>query len=215
MANLYNETLETLDDVTKLIRYLQVLDDFVIVDSMDGCYNHMGATLTDAILQAGINYETVVRPRVNHVKSTYPEAVSTRGFKEVLEKSGAENVLNFTGYKIERLLSLVDFLIEENVQTEADFAVWLANPLHILKLKQVKGIGDKTADYLKILVGLETNAVDRHLINFLELAGIRFVNYQKTSTIINTAADVLHVRRALFDHSIWRYMSDSDRIKNG
>lgn len=203
----YVEALNILEDIQKLINYVKDLNDFVIVETMDGCYEHMGATLTDAILQAGISYETVVRPRVNLVKTTYPHAQTTSGFKEVLEKNGAENVIQFSGYKIERLITVVDFLIKENIETEQEFAAWLSKPENITKIKQVKGIGDKTADYLKILVGIETNAVDRHLINFLELAGIPFFKYQTTSEIINKTADMINVRRALFDHSIWRYMS--------
>ncbi len=52
---------------TLLVKYLSTLDGFVIVDDPDGPYHHMGATITDAILQAGTTYETVVRPRVKRI----------------------------------------------------------------------------------------------------------------------------------------------------
>jgi hypothetical protein len=35
-------------------------------------YGHMGATLTDAVLQSGISYETVVLPRVERILRDYP-----------------------------------------------------------------------------------------------------------------------------------------------
>ena len=52
----------------------------------------MGATITDAVLQAGLRYETVVWPRVQHVM-TIPEAATTSGFLAVLRERGGEEVV--------------------------------------------------------------------------------------------------------------------------
>ena len=43
-------------------------------------YFHMGATITDSILQAGINYENVVYPRIYKLLSLFPEYKTTSDF---------------------------------------------------------------------------------------------------------------------------------------
>jgi hypothetical protein len=59
-----------------LVSYIQSLKDFVIVDFCDTNYGHMGATISDAILQAGTKYETVVRPRIDRIRKIYSDTVS-------------------------------------------------------------------------------------------------------------------------------------------
>ncbi len=63
-------------------------------------------------------------------------------------------------------------------------------------------------DYLQILAGLDTSAVDRHLALFLKQAGVAADPYTERKTIIDAAAGVLGVDRAVLDYSIWRYMVD-------
>ena len=191
-----------------LVAYIKSLVDFTIVSSIGGCYDHMGAMLTDAILQAGINYETVVRPRAERVKSDYPEARTTSGFARILEQNGAEKVLQWkSGAKPERLLSLVALLLRSSIETENQFREWLQRPESRRVLMQLNGIKDKTVHYLFILVGGETVAVDQHLFQFLSDAGLPTRDYETAHKIINDAAGILGVRPSILDHSIWRYMS--------
>lgn len=49
---------------TLIANLVRAHPDFETAASIDGTYGHMGATLTDGVLQAGINDETVVRTRV-------------------------------------------------------------------------------------------------------------------------------------------------------
>jgi hypothetical protein len=53
----------------KLVAFIRDLRGFGVVDYIDGNYGHMGATIIDAVLQAGVNYNSVVRPRVKCVWS--------------------------------------------------------------------------------------------------------------------------------------------------
>ena len=68
----------------KFVAHLQSLDGFILVDYCDGHYDHMGATISDSILQAGTKYETVVRPRINRIRQTYPEVKTTSSFRNLL-----------------------------------------------------------------------------------------------------------------------------------
>jgi thiamine monophosphate kinase len=55
---------------SKFARYIRNLidnGDIVPVTKSHG-YSHMGATITDSILQAGVKYDTVVIPRVKNIR---------------------------------------------------------------------------------------------------------------------------------------------------
>ena len=102
---------------------------------------------------------------------------------------------------------VLELLAAEGVETEIDLREWLSHEPNLQKLQSIKGVGPKTIDYFQILVGISTSAIDRHLLRFLADAGLAVSNYIDAQTIINSAADILAVDRAHFNHSIWQYMS--------
>lgn len=75
----------------------------------------------------------------------------------------------------------------------------------------MRGIGPKTADYIKILIGSQTAAADRHVFRLLSEAGLEASNYEVARDILNLTADILGVERVFFDHSIWQYMSKREK----
>ena len=105
----------------RVAAYCGGLGDFKILEELALPYNHMGATITDAVLQAGLRYETVVWPRVQHVMESYPEAVTTSGFLSVLRERGGENVVHWTHpEKLGRMNAVAELFIAEGVETEID-----------------------------------------------------------------------------------------------
>ena len=187
--------------------YIRSHPEFAIVESMDS-YHHMGATLADAVLQRGINYETVVEPRIKRLLAAYPEATTTSAFARVVQEHGAPQVLDWgDGQKPQTLVALTNLLLQSGVETEEELRAWLERPGNVGRLQQIKGIKDKTADYLKILVGIQTVAVDTHLFRFLTDAGVPTDNYARAHRLIGEAAELLGVEPAKLDYSIWRYMS--------
>ena len=93
------------------------------------------------------------------------------------------------------------------VQTEIDAALWLHNKKNEQKLLSLKGIGNKTVDYLKGLVGIsDAIAIDRHLLGFLNLAGIEFCDYKEAQNVYMEAATILDVAPYWLDKIIWNYM---------
>ncbi len=196
------------EKVDMLVKYSKSLKDFNIVKP-EIPYNHMGATITDAMLQAGTTWETVVKPRIKNLLS-YPEARTTTGFLSLLEREGIKRLLRWDDdEKPHRILKVACFFETEKIETETDLKTWLKNDDNILKLKKLRGIGNKTADYFKILVGISTSAIDRHLIEFLKQAGnnISINNYRELQKIINKAAEKMKIDKSTLDHSIWKYMS--------
>lgn len=193
----------------QLVNFISSMSNFEIVKEIDGNYNHIGATIVDAILQAGINYKYTVKPRVNSLLQKYPEAITTQDFVELINEIGLDKLINWKHpEKLNRILSVLDLFIINNVKNELDLKKWLKVSTNIIELKKIKGIGDKTADYFKILVGIETNAVDRHLHNFLKMASIKVNSYNEAHEIINDASLLMNINPAYLDHSIWKYMSE-------
>ncbi|OXM83694.1 hypothetical protein [Paenibacillus rigui] len=197
-----------------LAQYTLSLANFEIVTSIDGGYNHIGATIVDGILQSGLRYETVVKPRVDKIRMNYPDANTSSKFLYLLERVPASNLLqsnsgvSFKGRKPDYILKVTNFFIENEIETEEDLKKWLELSSNERKLKKLKGIGNKTVDYFKILVGIETTAIDRHLENFIKEAGVIATGYKECQDIINDAAELLKVNKAHFDYSIWKYMSN-------
>jgi hypothetical protein len=196
------------DHADALLHYLNALGDFVLEPAMNP-YHHVGATLTDAILQAGLSYETVVRPRVQRVQRI-PEASTTTGFLTVIRREGIAEVLrgwSEENRKPKTLVAVLELLAADGVESEDQLREWLTTPANRDKLRKVHGVGPKTIDYLQILVGAQSVAPDVHLLRLLSLAGVPSLSYEEAREIVCCTADRMGVPRATLDHSIWRYMS--------
>jgi len=194
----------------QLAAYINSLSDFVKFTEIDGNYGHIGATLADAVLQANNNYERNVRSRIVRIRTLYADAPRLSDLRRVLLRITIQEFLNWNGIrKPSTFLDLVDLLQREVVDTEDDLRQWLSTPDSHEKLLAIRFIGPKTADYLKILVGLPVAAMDRHLLGFLELAGLGKLSYPAGQDVVHRTADLMQLDRAHLDHSIWRYMSGS------
>jgi len=165
--------------------------------------------LTDAVLQAGLNYEKVVHPKALRVEDVYPVASTTSGFLKVLEVLGYQEVLQWKDeVKPDRLKRLATFLQGQGVETVAELKVWLTRPVSRKELLGIKGVGPKTADYISILAGLPSVAVDRHIERFCAEAGLDKKAVRKA---VEEAAAELDVDEGYLDYSIWFYMSQRGR----
>ena len=119
-------------------------------------------------------------------------------------------VLNWKNHiKLKRFQSIIDFLIENSIQTTNELLIHLNNGSNIQSFLSIPGIGNKTIDYFFKLMHVDTIAVDRHIIKFLNQAEINFNNYQCAKRIVEFTADMLNVSRRDIDYSIWNYMSSN------
>lgn len=201
------------DKAKSLANYVGTLSDFRIVKP-EIPYNHMGATITDAMLQSGLNYKTVVEPRVKAMYKQYPDAKTTSGFLKLLHRVNPNAPLTWKdSEKPNRILKVADFFVKEGIETETQLRSWLEKEANIAKLDSIRGVGNKTIDYFKILSGISTSAIDRHLLNFLNEAGIHVNGYSEAKEVINRTADLIGKDKSLLDHSIWKYMSGKKGLK--
>jgi len=196
------------EDAEILASYVRSLPDFTFVAAMDR-YNHMGAIVADAVLQANNRYNATVKPRVDQILAQYPHACTTSSILDVLQSTGATDFLNWKGVdRAERFCQVIELFKAERVEAESDLQKWLSQDSNLPKLISIKGIGPKTVDYFKILVGIPTSAIDRRLRKFLGLAGLTLNPYADAQSVINSTADILGKDRACFDHSIWLFISE-------
>ena len=194
----------------RLKEYIDTIDNFHFVNPEICPYrDHIGALFTDAILQAGVNYRSVVRPRVESVLIRFPGAVTVSAFSNVLDRFGISKVLNWNNKaKIQRMHDLVTFCTLHSIETSSELTSFLNDKKGEEQLKEINGIGDKTCDYMKRLLGFDTVAVDRHIREFLLDADILYDDYFEIKEVVEFAADFMECTRRELDYSIWRYMSD-------
>ncbi len=197
----------------RLKEYIAQINDFEFVIPEYCPYNnHIGALFTDTILQAGVNYRSVVWPRVSNVLESFPYATTVSIFAEILENYGTANVLHWSNAeKIQRMDELIFFCINHHIETSRQLAEFLKYEENVSLLKDIHGIGNKTCDYLKKLLGFDTVAVDRHIRSFIESADISYDSYFDIKEVVEYAADFMKKTRRELDYSIWSYMSKKEQ----
>ena len=200
--------MEALLNARRIADYILLLPDFRIIYNYHCGYGHIGATLTDAVLQAGVRYQTVVKPRVLKVLANYPAATTVSAFLEVLQTEGTYTVLNWRHpEKPKRLHDITIHFASCYIDTEYQMRFWLLDSTNCHSLLKIRGVGPKTIDYLRQLVGAQSVAVDRHIQAFVRYAGVNSKEYDKIKLSVEYAADLLDVPRSNLDHSIWLYMT--------
>jgi 3-methyladenine DNA glycosylase/8-oxoguanine DNA glycosylase len=193
-----------MDVIARVVDYLKSIG--LEIEAQEP-YTHVGAVIVDSALQAGVNYQYVVKPRVVAV-AAIEAARATSGFVQILAKQSPEELLSWrSSRKTDLIRMLTQLLVAEGVETTTDLAGWLNHPDTGTKLMKLRGVGPKTVDYMKSLVGCPSVAIDVHLKRFLERAGVPQATYQDARTVLEHAADRMGVSRSALDYSIWKYMS--------
>ena len=171
-------------------------------------FDHVGAVLADSILQAGLNYNSVVRVRVERILTDFPETASLEGVMDVIAKGCTEEFLMWTHQtKIIRFQALAFFLADRQISTTECLRDWLVVQDSRHHLMTVNGVGPKTYDYMCCLVGIDCIAVDRHVRTFATEAGVYVDDYDGLKSVMSYAADLLGIGRRDFDHWIWQTIS--------
>ena len=170
--------MQVIESSRHLVQYIKSVEDLELsYKKRISGYTHIGALFTDIILQAGLNYNTVVKPRVNRVLYDFPQANNLKDLRLVIEQHSLEKVIKWSHpVKIERFIELLDFCTKNEINTCADLKTFLRKSDNRNLFLSVKGLGPKTLDYTMKLLDFDTIAVDRHIIGFLELAGLKHNN---------------------------------------
>ena len=195
--------------VQKVIELLEKIPhDYAEITQRTPYYN-MAATLTDSVLQAGMNYKSVVYPRVYNILSEYSNYRTTCDFIILFQTIPIGEIIQWKNKrKQDTICELAWYLYNQNVNTEDDLAEWISDDINTEKLLEINGIGRKTVDYLKLLSGRQAIPIDRHMFQFLEMAGILTADYKEASIIMRKTASLLEIGESVLDKTIWNYMSE-------
>jgi len=198
---------------TELYNYAERLADFIRQKEFDPItqrtpYYHMGATITDSILQAGLNYRHVVYPRVLKLLTKFSDYRTTCDFIILMQVVPLTDLVDWKNEKkLQRISDLSWFLFNNGIENEDQLAIWLDTEKNINQLREISGVGPKTVDYLKMLSGNQAIAIDRHLFTFLELAGIPNQTYHEANSIYSKTSELLGMSKYELDRKVWLYMS--------
>lgn len=166
--------------------------------------HHLGALLADCALQAGLNYRTVVKPRVERIIKLYPESATLSGTRMIIEANAVSDFLMWKHEeKIKRFKRLCFVLCDHNIEDSDALKLWLKRTECRDALLEIHGIGPKTVDYLCCLVGIDCVAVDRHIRAFAKRAGLDVSDYETLQSVFCYAADLLNSSRRGFDSWVW------------
>ena len=168
-------------------------------------YTHIGALLTDAGLQAGIDYNAVVTPRVARMLARWPDAATVSAFLEHSSKSDLKEVIDWQhGEKPRRIRRIAELLAKERIETVEDLGGWIQEPGSRAKLISLRGIGEKTADYIANLAGQPVLAVDVRLRGFVADSGVNVESYSDIHRLLACVAQRLGVNLGALDRAIWQ-----------
>jgi endonuclease III-like uncharacterized protein len=74
--------------------------------------------------------------------------------------------------KTERFKSILEFLLRRNIGSIKDLGCWSDGGAAREEFLEIRGVGNKTFDYLRMLCGRATFPLDRYFLRFLSLAGV-------------------------------------------
>lgn len=173
-------------------------------------YTHIGAVLADSVLQAGLNYNSVVRPRIQRIISAYPDADSVVRLMTLVRSEQTCELLDWRHpVKQKRFEDVVMFCNESNIDDVDDLRSHLMTDDFCIEIQNINGVGPKTVDYMACLVGIDTVAVDRHIRSFAATVGVVQTDYAFLKRAFCFAADFLSISRRDFDAWIWFRESNS------
>lgn len=167
--------------------------------------DHLGAVLADSVLQAGLNYATIVRPRVLTILQTYPKLNTVSSLLGLIQDQKTREFLNWRHHeKVTRFETLVAFLQEWGIEEIQELRTNLMTKQFGDAIQTINGVGPKTVDYMACLIGIDSIAVDRHVRSFAKVAGVENNDYSFLHKSFCCAADLLTLPRREFDAWLWR-----------
>ncbi len=175
---------------------------------------HLGAVLADSVLQAGLNYTTVVRPRVVGILRAHANRHSISSLVELIHEGGTGAFLNWRHHeKVRRFEALVAFLKDWGIEDARDLRAGLASDKFRDAIQTVNGVGPKTVDYMACLIGIDSIAVDRHVRTFAKSVGVDSDDYHFLRKSFCCAADLLSLPRREFDAWLWRRAATTTQVQ--
>lgn len=192
----------------EILQILQNLDPpLKMVSSAHGGYLHIGATLTDLVLQPHFRkYASQVTPVVKRLQDQYPGCATVSAFISAMEETSPKYFLNLTdGQRARQVYAIAQYLDGEGVETEEKLAAWIRDPEKQRSFKQQRGMTARSLDYLRVLLGEDCVPVDHSIRPLLNRAGVPVDLYAEAQQACEAAYARMNVSARVGYLSCWKY----------
>lgn len=169
----------------------------------------IGAIIVDASLQRRQNYKATVKPRVDALVASWPDAETTSGFRKRLATGTLSEIIMWPSPgRLAQIEDVTRVFEDQGIETVEDLRGRLTDeagrPVFRGALATVRHMDPKTLDYIDSLCGLATaDAVDVRIRRVFTSAGIEDLGYANVSALIRSAADSRGWRAGDLDAALW------------
>jgi hypothetical protein len=190
----------------RIADYLRSLEGFTFVTPAPP-RGHMGATIIDCLLQRGVNYDSVVLPRVEGLAADHPEAATTSGFSDLMGRIDLATLIDFRGeYALGPVRELTALLVANGIESEEELRLWLEDADNRVALSRLSGIGLKTGEFIRLRCGApDAIAIDRWILRLFESAHVDTRGYWQQHAVLTETAELLGVTPAVLEESVWSF----------
>lgn len=171
---------------------------------------HLGSVIVDAVLQARQSYKNTVAPRVAEFERDQPASATLTGFQAFLATGELSEAIRWRGAtRLDRIGLIASALAECDIETVSDmheaFASEATGEALENRLRQIDGVARKTVNYLRILSGIDTCAIDMRLKRFASEASIEDRSVRHLEEVVAEAAREAHTTQRAIDAAMWAY----------
>ncbi len=211
---------ERAGDVKKLAEYIgreiPLIHD---ITSNEFGYDNPVLICMDAVLSINRIYAGFVRPRIDNFRNEYPDINTLEALRNLIQLKGHEGFCEVWNYRHVERVDLLDRLstkfltIADQGNQISDLAAmrdWAASVdvMDFLNFN-VKDIGLKTFQYLRMLLGVPTVKPDRHISRAVALALGEKRNDIECISLLVSASKQIGLDATYVDHNIWHYFSQN------
>lgn len=193
----------------------QKLLDYMDSRGMDGSTGsrpprtHIGGLIVESALQRLQKYVATVVPRANDLIQAWPEADTTSGFLERISTGRLPETVRWPeGERTEQMRATAELLADQGIETVKDLGDRFNDDTTRLQLRrslrQIRGVGPKTTDFIEILSGSENvAAIDSRVRRATGRAGIERTGYDHLQQVLSHAAHLRGWKVGILDAVLW------------
>lgn len=178
----------------------------------------------DAVLSINRKYAAFVTPRIDNFKREYPDIDTLEALTKLIKQKGYEGFCAVWNYRhIERVgllhrlsTKFLEYKYQSNRTNDLAAMKDWASSVDVMDYLNfnVKGIGLKTFQYLRMLLGVPTVKPDRHISRAVALALGRSSSEIESISLLVSASKQLGLDVTNVDHNIWKFFSEKKTLKN-
>jgi hypothetical protein len=151
----------TIDDDSAKLPNLTDAHDTDTPPKISRSWDSIGAIVVDASLQRRQNYAATVKPRVEALIASWPDAETTSGFRQRLATGTLSQIIMWPSPgRLGQIEDLTSVLEDQGIETVEELRARLSDPVarDVLReaLAGVRHMGPKSLEYFDLLSGVST-----------------------------------------------------------